>query len=165
MLDSIFKRRSIRAYTSEPVSPEDISKLLEAAMAAPSARNDRPWHFVAVTNRETLDSLAGAHPYAKMLRTATAAIAVCADPSISSDYWVQDCAAATENILIRAAALGLGTCWLGCHPKEDRKKRVREVLGIPEKIEVLSLIAVGHPDEHKEARTQYDPDRDHRERW
>jgi nitroreductase len=165
MVDLILKRRSIRKYTSEPVTDDQMRSLLEAAMAAPSARNDRPWHFVAVRDRETLDRLADAHPYAKMLKAATAAVAVCADPGISSDYWVQDCAAATENILIAAVALGLGTCWLGCHPKEDRKQKVREVLGIPGDVEVLSLIAVGHPDEQKEARTQYDPARDHPERW
>jgi nitroreductase len=100
-----------------------------------------------------------------MLFTATAAIAVCGQIDISPDYWIQDCSAATENILVAAAALGLGTCWLGMHPREDRLEAVGSVLGIPDGIGILSLIAVGHPAEEKEARTQYDGERVHRERW
>ena len=164
-VDIILSRRSIRKYTDEPVSEEAMTSLLEAGMAAPSGRNLKPWHFVAVTSRETLDRLAEAHPYGKMLLTATAAIAVCGQIDISPDYWIQDCSAATENILVAAAALGLGTCWLGMHPREERVEAVSSVLGIPEGIGILSLIAVGHPDEEKEARTQYDGDRVHRERW
>jgi nitroreductase len=164
-VDIILSRRSIRKYTDKPVSDEMMTSLLEAGMAAPSSRNLKPWHFVAVTSRETLDRLAEAHPHGKMLFTATAAIAVCGQIDISPDYWIQDCSAATENILVAAAALGLGTCWLGMHPREDRLEAVGSVLGIPDGIGILSLIAVGHPAEEKEARTQYDGERVHRERW
>jgi nitroreductase len=134
-------------------------------MAAPSGKNLKPWHLVTVTERRVLDELAEAHPYGKMLKEATAAIAVCGDISVSPDYWIQDCSAATENVLIAAAALGLGTCWLGCHPREERVSAIRKVLGIPDDIGILSLIAVGYPAEKKESRTQYDPDRDHRQAW
>ncbi len=164
-LSFIFARRSIRAYTSEPVAEADIKALLEAAMAAPTAANKRPWHFVVVTEREVLDALAEAHPYGSMLAQATLAVAVCADPSISERYWVQDCSAATENLLVAAASLGLGAVWLGCHPKDERKTPVREVLGIPDTTEVLSLLSIGHPDEVKPARTQYDEGRVHWQRW
>jgi nitroreductase len=164
-LEPIFARRSIRQYTAEPVKPEEIQALLEAGMAAPSASNRRPWHMVTVTKRETLVALAQAHPYGKMTAQAAVVIAVCGDPSISPRYWVQDCAAATENILVAATALGLGSVWLGCHPNEDRERPIRRVLGIPEGIGVLSLISIGRPAEKKPPRTQYDASRDHRDRW
>ncbi len=163
-LKIIFSRRSIRQYTAEPVSEADIHSLLEAGMAAPSASNLKPWHFVVVTDRELLKALAAAHPHGKMLAQAAVAIAVCGDPAISN-FWVQDCSAATENILIAVAGLGLGGVWLGCHGRPEREQAIREVLGIPPNIGVLSLLSIGHPAEQKEARTQYDPDRVHANRW
>ncbi len=163
-LDVIFARRSIRKYTDEPVSEQDITALLEAGMAAPSGSNRKPWHFVVVTDKKVLKALADAHPYGKMLAGAALAIAVCGDPSIS-DWWVQDCTAATENILIAVAALGLGGVWLGCHGRPEREQAVRKVLGIPAEIGVLSLLSIGHPAEEKEARTQYDLARVHRNGW
>jgi nitroreductase len=164
-IDNILARRSIRRYTGEPVEEDDIRKILEAAMAAPSSRNRKPWHFVVVTERETLRKLAGAHPYGKMLSEAGAAVAVCGDTDISPDYWVQDCSASTENILIAVSALGLGAVWLGCHPRAERVDAIRKVLGIPENTGVLSLISIGRPAEQKDPRTQYDGDRVHRESW
>ena len=134
-------------------------------MAAPSARNTRPWHFVVVRGRERLDALAEAHPHAAMLRQATLCIAVLGDPEPMGEYWIQDCAAATENILLAATAQGLGSCWLGMHPRQERKDAVRPLLGIPDSMEILSLIALGHPAEKKEPRTQYDESRVHRESW
>jgi nitroreductase len=163
-LDIIFSRRSIRVYTDDPVSKADIQSLLEAGMAAPSASNRKPWHFVVVTERDTLRALAAAHPFGKMLASAAMAIAVCGDPAIS-DWWVQDCSAATENILVAAAGLGLGAVWLGCHGRPERERAVRGVLGIPERIGVLSLLSLGRPGEEKGARTQYDPVRVHRGDW
>jgi nitroreductase len=160
----IFSRRSIRVYTDESVSEADLQSLLEAGMAAPSASNRKPWHFVIVTDRETLRALAKAHPYGKMLSRAGAAIAVCGDPRVST-WWVQDCSAATENILIAAAALGLGAVWLGSHGNPERERAIRGVLGIPDSIGVLSLLSIGHPAEEKEARTQYDARRVHQDRW
>jgi nitroreductase len=164
-LESIFARRSIRQYTDEPVTAKEIQTLLEAGMAAPSASNRRPWHLVTVTDRETLVALGRAHPYGKMTAGAGVAIAVCGDPSVSPKYWVQDCSAVTENILIAATALGLGSVWLGCHPNADRAEAVRRILHIPDEIGVLSLISIGRPGESKPARTQYDPACDHREHW
>ncbi|MBN1813363.1 MAG: nitroreductase family protein [Anaerolineae bacterium] len=164
LIETIFSRRSIRKYTSEPVSEADVKTLLEAAMAAPSASNNKPWHFIVVTQRETLDALADAHPYGKMLAQAPLCIAVCGDPGIS-DYWAQDCSAATENLLVAVAALGLGAVWLGVHPRGDRLTSVRRILGIPETIFPLNLISIGHPAEEKEPRTQYDEARVHRNQW
>jgi len=164
MLDTIFARRSIRQYTSEPVSKEQIKKLLEAAMAAPSAGNRKPWHFVVVTDRAKLDALTR-HPRGKMLAQATLAIVVCADAKLSEMFWVQDCSAATENILLAATALGLGSVWLGVHPNPEREAAVREVLGVPAGIAVLNVISIGHPAEKKEPRTQYDESRVHVNGW
>ena len=133
-------------------------------MAAPSANNRQPWHFVVVTDRAKLDTLAARHPHGKMLAQAPLAIAVCGDPEISR-FWEQDCSAAVENILLAATALGLGSVWLGVHPREDRELEVAEVLGVPEKIGVLNLISIGHPAETREPRTQYDESRVHRNGW
>ena len=163
-LKMIFARRSIRRYTGEAVTDAQIRALLEAGMAAPSASNQKPWHFVVVTDKETLQALADAHPYGKMIGTAALGIAVCGDPA-KSDWWVQDCTAATENILIAVAGLGLGGVWLGCHGKPDREQAVRDVLGIPKRIGVLSLLSIGHPAEEKEARTQFDASRVHENGW
>lgn len=164
-LESIFARRSIRAYTGEPVRRDVLVKLLEAGMAAPSSRNQRPWHFVVIQDRATLEKLAAVHPHGTMLREAAAAIAVCGDTTIAPDFWIQDCSAATENILVAVAALGLGAVWLGCHPREDRVAAIRPVLGIPPHVGILSLISIGHPGEKKEPRTQFDAQRVHDEKW
>lgn len=163
-LGMIFARRSIREYTGEPLAPQDVQALLEAGMAAPSASNRKPWHLVVVDDRATLCALADAHPFGKMLAHAALAIAVCGDPAVS-DWWVVDCAAATENILIAAAGLGLGAVWLGAHGRPEREQAIRGVLGIPATIGVLSLLSIGHPAESKEPRTQFDPARVHRGQW
>lgn len=165
LIQTIFARRSVRAYTDAPISEENIKTLLEAAMAAPSASNLKPWHFVVVSDRQALIGLAEAHPYAKMLFQAPLCVAVCGDTSISERYWVQDCSAATENLLLAATALGLGSVWLGVYPRPERIAVVRKFLGLPEAVVPLNLIAIGYPAEEKEPRTQYNATRVHRERW
>ncbi len=139
--------------------------MLEAAMAAPSASNRKPWHFIVVTNRKALDTLGKVHPYGKMLLEASCCIAVVGDTKISPRYWVQDCSAATENLLLAATALGLGAVWLGVYPREDRIGAVRRVLKIPVSMMPLNLISIGHPAEIKEPRTQYDRERVHQNLW
>jgi len=164
-IDNLFARRSIRTYTSEPVTDVQVETLLQAAMAAPSAGDRQPWHLIVVRDAATRAALAQAHPYAGMLAQSPVCIVPCGDPAIDALFWVQDLSAATENILMAATALGLGTVWCGVHPREDRAAAVREILGIPKAIIPLCLIAVGHPDEDKEPRTQYNAARVHRERW
>jgi nitroreductase len=165
LIQTIFARRSIRQYTSEPVSEEQIQTLLEAAMAAPSASNRKPWQFIVVTDRGTLDALAEAHPHGKMLFDAPLCISVCGDLTEMERYWVQDCSAATENLLLAAVALGLGAVWLGVYPRDERVAAVRQILALPDQITPLNLISIGHPAEEKRPRTQFDGDRVHRERW
>jgi nitroreductase len=164
-LSTLFSRRSVRKYSGEPVSEADVKALLEAGMAAPSASNRKPWHFVAVTERTQLDRLAEIHPYGNMLASAGLCIGVCGDRDVSPDFWVQDCSAATENILVAATMLGLGAVWLGAHPRAERERDLKQFLGIPDNVGLLCLIAVGHPAERPAARTQYDEPRVHRGRW
>ena len=165
LIKTIFARRSIRKYTAEPVDKKAVKTLLEAAMAAPSSSNRQPWHFVVITDRDLLDRLARAHPYGKMLFDASLCIAVCGDTKISDRSWVQDCSAATENLLLAAVALGLGAVWLGVYPRESRINPIRKILGIPQNVIPLNLISIGHPAETKEPRTQYDEQRVHHEQW
>jgi nitroreductase len=165
LIDTIFSRRSIRKYTEEPVSEEEIKTILEAAMAAPSGHNSKPWHFVVITERETLIRLAKVHKYGKMLNEAPLCISVCGDQSVSESFWVQDCSAATENLLLAVTALDLGAVWCGVHPSQDMVKDISKILGIDAPFVPLNLIAIGHPAEEKESRTQYDEDRIHREKW
>ena len=126
-LQIIFSRRSIRAYTGEPVSEADITSLLEAGMAAPSAMNRQPWHLVAVTDKQALQALADAISRGGILPDAGLAIVVCGDPSVSA-FWLSDCGAASENILVAAAGLGLGGLWMGCQGRADRAPRMGETI-------------------------------------
>jgi nitroreductase len=160
----IFARRSIRQYTGEPVSEEDIISLLEAGMAAPSAANRKPWRFLVIDDRQMLQAIAAAPPYGRTVPGAALAIVVCGDPAVS-DWWLQDCSAATENILVAAAGLGLGAVWLGCHGRAEREQPIRQALGIPDEIGMASVLSIGHPAEEKEPRTQYDPAHVHRNCW
>lgn len=163
-IDTICARRSIRKYQDKPVEKEKIETLLKAAMAAPSAMNNRPWEFVVVTQPEGMDALRGALLFGK--HNAPAAIIVCGNMSIfrnpaASKFWVQDCSAATENILLAAVTLGLGTVWLGVYPVHQFSKRITRVFGLPAYIKPMSVVYVGYPAEEKSPRTQYNPDRVH----
>jgi nitroreductase len=165
VIEAILARRSIRRYTDEPVSEEHLRKLLEAAMSAPSGKNLKPWHFVVVTGRGTLDRLGDITRSWGMLKEAPLAVAVCGDPAISEDYWDQDSVAAVENLLVAVSMLGLGAVWLGCHPLEERVAPTREILGIPDTVVPIAVLSIGHAAEEKEPRTQYDEERVHRENW
>ena len=165
MLDTLFARRSIRKYTAEPVSEEQVRTILEAAMAAPSGSNLQPWHFVVVRDRAMLRHLADTHQWAKMAADAALVIVVCGDAELSSRHWVEDCSAATENLLLAVTALGLGAVWVALYPSDERQECVREMLDIPSKMGVLCLVPIGHPAEEKPPRTQYDEARVHSERW
>lgn len=168
-VEAILRRRSIRKYTEQPISEELFTGLLEAGMCAPSAGNERPWHFIVITERVLLDGITEFHDHAQMLKQAPAAIIVCADLTCDKypgmKYWVQDCAAATENILLAAQEKGLGTCWLAVYPREDRMSGMKRLLGLPEHIMPISAIAVGYPAETKSPHSRYDASRVHRNRW
>ncbi len=168
-LDTIYSRRSVRAFTGEAVLREDLIRILKAAMAAPSAVNIQPWAFVVVTDRRTLDELCERLPYAKMLDRAGAAIVVCGIPDkddvFSKDYWIMDCSAASENILLACHALGLGAVWTAVHVDQERITNVRKILGIPEKIVPLNVIPIGVPKEQGKALNKFKEENIHWERW
>lgn len=156
--EALQKRRSIRKYTDEPVSREDIDVLMHAAMSGPSAVNRMPWEFYAVSNPDILNKLQNAARFSKM--NAPLAIVVCGNksrmlPMQLEPYWVQDCSAATENILLAAVDLGLGSVWCGIYPQKKAAERVSEALGLPDKIIPLNIIYIGHPAEEQPARDQY----------
>lgn len=166
-MNAIFQRRSIRKYTQDEVSETMIQQVLEAAMSAPSAANERPWQFVVVTQQEILTKLAGVSPYAGMTANAPVAIIVCGDLKRETvrGFWVQDCSAATENLLIEAEDLHLGAVWLGIYPLEDRMTYLRNVLNLPEHIVPFAMIPVGHPAETKTTPSRYDQSRVHSNTW
>jgi nitroreductase len=165
LLEVMYTRRSIREYTDEPVTDEQVETMLKAAMAAPSFQNLCPWHFVVVRKRKLLDKLAETHKYAHMLTKAPLAVAVCGDTEISERHWVEDTCAATQNLLLAVTAVGLGGVWISVYPNKKRMKYVGQMLDVPDDIEVLCLVAVGHPSEEQQAHTQYDPKRVHYDRW
>ena len=163
-LNFIFRRRSIRKYLETPVEPEKIDFLLQAGMAAPSAMNTKPWEFVVVTDADRLAALRKATPYSGY--QVPVVIAVCGNLGLTHNptrrlFWVQDCSAATENILLAASELGLATVWIGIHPISQFKNAVRKALQLPASVIPLSLIYIGYPAVEKESRSQYDPTRIH----
>ena len=166
-LEALMTRRSVRTYTDEPVSDDQLLKILAAGMQAPSAGNQQPWHFVVLRQREHLDTLAGVLPFGKMLRQAPLGIVVCADVGGEqhAGYWVQDCSAATQNILLASHALGLGAVWIGVHPRGELVTALRELLDLPETVTPLCAIAVGRPGEHPAPVDRFRQDRIHQERW
>jgi nitroreductase len=166
-MDLFFKRRSIRKYSGEPVSDSDVTFLLKAAMAAPSAGNEQPWEFIVVKDRPFLQKLSRVSPHASMTAEAAVAVVVCGDLSRErhKGFWVQDCSAAIENLLLAAASRGLGAVWLGIYPRQDRIDGLRALLGIPGNVIPLAMIAVGHPGETKPPADRYDPARVHYESW
>jgi len=167
-MQALFSRRSIRTYTSEAVSAAAIEEMLEAAMSAPSAGNQQPWHFVVVTERKLLDRIPEFHPHSLMCREARLAVLVCGDPSLEkhAGYWSQDCAAATENLLVAVHAKGLGGVWVGVYPREERVVGFRKLLDIPEHVIPFAVVPIGHPAEQKPPRPdRYNKARIHKNRW
>jgi nitroreductase len=166
-LKAIHTRRSIRKYLDRPVPEELIQKLLAAAMQAPSARNQQPWHFVVIDDRKTLAAITNFMPNAAMAADAPLAILVCADLALekSEGYWVVDCAAAVENMLLAAHDAGLGAVWCGVYPREPRMQGLRRLMGLPENIMAHSLVVVGFPGEHVSPEDRYRSERVRRNRW
>jgi len=162
-IKNIMTRTSVRKYANEAVTKADIETMLRAGMAAPTAVNKQPWHFVVVTDREQLNALAAANRGTGMAAKAPLAIVVCGDmqktlSGIGQGFWVQDCSAATENILLAANALGLGGVWTGLYPNEERANAVRDVLKAPEHIVPLCVIVIGHPAETPTPKDKWKPE-------
>ena len=168
ILEYIKRRRSIRKYRDEPVPRDLLEQLLQAAMAAPSASNKRPWEFVVVTESSRLAALRRGLVLGRY--TAPAAIIVCGNmrrtyPKPARDFWIEDCSAASQNILLAASGLGLGAIWIGVYPLRLFMAHVSRVLGLPRHVHPLGVIHVGFPAESKPARTQYEQRRVHWQQW
>lgn len=169
-LDTIFARKSVRAYTEQNVTPEQVELLLKAAMAAPSGINLQPWRFVVVRDAATKEILAGS--FNKMITQAPVAIVVCGETlwnrngtTVPNKNWTADCAAATENLLLAAEAIGLGAVWTACYPYEDRMNPVREALLLPESVCPYCVVPVGYPAGDTPPKDKWKPENIHYERW
>lgn len=168
VLTAIRTRRSVRQFTGETVSDDQLDVLLRAAMAAPSASNGQSWRFVTVTEREQLDRLASATTFAKPLRSAPLGIVVCADRlelRYPVPFWVIDCSAAIQNLLLAAHAEGLGAVWIGVHPIPPFRRAVRRIIQAPPTVVPHSMIAIGHPLALPEPVDRFRPEWVHREKW
>jgi nitroreductase len=166
-IEALMTRRAVREFTPEPVSEDQIETMLRAAMHAPSACNQQPWHFIVVTKRERLDAIAGVHPYAQMLKQAPLSIIVCGDLTLETcpGNWAIDCSAAMENLLLAAHAVGLGGVWVGIHPVEQRVKDFRALLGLPAFATPLCLAAIGRPAGPLPKVDRFKQERIHRDAW
>ena len=169
-IQTIMTRPSVRAFLDKPVPEEIVERLLRAAMAAPSAKNSRPWAFVLIRDRAELEKLGAALPNAKMTATAPLALAICGLmdktlPGEAREYWIQDCAAATENFLLAVHALGLGAVWTGVHPISERIAILKETLCLPDGVEPFCLIPFGWPAGPVDAKDKWDPAVVHSDVW
>jgi nitroreductase len=168
LYDGLLTRRSIRRFTGERTEDENIFKMIRAGMFAPSANDTRPWHFIIVDDKEIMKKIMEVHPYSSMLKKASHAIVVCGDEKLQNGpgYYLLDCSAATQNILLAAHALGLGAVWLGVEPKNDRKKAIKEIFGLPVHINPLSIVAVGVPVKIPERiPARFEPGKIRRNKW
>lgn len=169
VIDNIMTRTSIRQFTNQPIAKDTLISIVKAGMAAPSAVNLQPWSFIVIDEPEALKRLNEVHPHAN-LKTATASIVVCGlldktDNETVRAYWVQDCSAATENILLAAHAYGIGAVWCGVYPNEERIPSVKEVLEIPENVMPLNIITMGYPAENPEPKDKFKTDNIHYQKW
>lgn len=171
-MNMIFKRTSVRKYKTEPVSPEQVELLLKAGMAAPSAMNVQPWEFIVVQDRKNLNKIMEIHPYSSMLKEAPLAIIVCANTEKAAyegfaekKYWLQDCSAATQNIMLQAAEMDLGSVWLGTYPKEEIYQPISKIFNLPNNVVPVTIIALGHPDEEVKPKDKFNKAKIHYEKW
>ena len=168
VMNAILERRSIRKYTDKIISKETIKKILKAAMSAPSAGNEQPWQFIVLNDKNILDGITKVHPYSQMLKQASHAIVICGDmkfKKFDEDFWIQDCSAAAENILVMSQALGLGAVWLGVYPAKERVEGIVKLLNLPEQIVPFCVISLGYPGEEKPVTDRYNEERVHWSKW
>ena len=167
-INAVLTRRSVRSYNEKNISDQVIKELLNAAFCAPSAGNQQPWQFIVINDKDTLNKIPGLlHPSSVMLKKANKALLVCGDLSFEKHkgYWMVDCAAATQNILITARALDLGACWLGIYPREERMNNLSQLFKTPDHIIPFALISLGYTDEEQNKEDRYDNDRVHHNNW
>lgn len=161
-MNEIFKRRSIREYTDKRISDEDIDLIIKAGMNAPSANNARPVSYLVVDDRAKLEFLSAVNQYGKMLKNASHAIIICVKET--SSFWPQDAAAATQNILLEATSLGIGSCWLGLYPK-DLESEIKKYFNLPDELRAFSIISLGYAKEERKENDFYEKERIHFNIW
>ncbi len=166
-LTAIFTRRSVRKYSEEPVSDATVKLLLQAAMAAPSAKNAQDWEFIVIRDKKTLAQIPGFHPFSKQIPTAQVAIVVCGNTKLEAakGHWIPDASNASMNILLAAHSLGLGAVWTTFYPYEDRTAGIRKLLGLPDHIMPLNIIPLGYPVEKRAYQDRFNPAKVHYEKW
>lgn len=168
--NNIISRTSVRQFLQQPIENNKVDAILHAAMSAPSACNKQPWRFIVITQKDTLVKIAQGFPTSHMAKEAPLAIAVCGDksaflPEESTDYWVEDTSAASENILLAANALGLGAVWTGIYPLHERVEKLRLILHIPETVIPMGLIIIGYPLKEQQPKDKWKPEYVHYEKW
>lgn len=169
VINNIMTRTSVRHFTDKTIAADTLETILKAGMAAPSAVNAQPWDLIVVTDRDMLDRLNAVKPHLN-LETATAAIIVCGNMNramqgFGREYWIQDCSAVTENILLATHALGLGAVWCGVYPNPDVYPAVTTILGLPEEAIPLNIISMGYPAEEQHPKDKWDPSKVHYQHW
>lgn len=166
-LEAIHTRRSVRKYTEDPISEEQTREILAAGMTAPSAGNAQPWQFVVVDDPAVLKKVPDLNPYAPMASKAPLGILVCGDLSLEKypGFWVQDCSAAIQNMLLAARALGLGGVWTGIHPVEQRTESFTKLFNLPDTVIPLGFLVFGHPLVEQKRSDRFREDRIHRNTW
>lgn len=167
IFETIFTRRSIRKFTDQAISEADITAVLEAAMSAPSAGNSQPWEFIVVREQAGRDAIATCTPYAGMAPHAPVCIVICADTTREkhAGFWVQDCSAAMQNLLLAARAKGIGSVWIGLHPVAERSLAAQKAFGLPEHVQPLGVAVLGYPEQKFTEQNRYDAAKIHSEKW
>lgn len=163
VIDVIHSRKSVRNYTDQIVSRDQLKTLVRAGMAAPTAMNRQPWFFVLVDDKEILNELGDILMFGKMLKDASAAIVVCGDMrrvySLLPEYWIQDCSAATQNILLAAEGIGLGAVWIGVYPRKRLSRQIQSILNLPRRYVPFNVISIGYPTGEDKPKDKFDEDR------
>lgn len=166
-LSWLFSRRSIRKYSEKTIAESDIDTILRAGMYAPSAVNRQPWHFIVTSDAELFGKIMEIHPNARFLGGASHAILVCGDEKLQHDdgYYLADCGAATQNILLSAHMLGIGSCWIGIFPRLERAEHFSKLFGLPSHVKPFALVSLGYPAEEKQTPERFNREKIHYDRW
>ncbi|MGL4344632.1 MAG: nitroreductase family protein [Cellulosilyticaceae bacterium] len=165
VLHAIQSRRSIRQFKSDAIPEDMVSTILEAGFYAPTGHNKQPWHFVVINDAHTFEQIMAIHPYTIMLKTAPLAILVCADTSLSPTLWQDDCGAATQNMLLAAYSLGLGSVWCGVRNDPTLVDGFKNLFSLPQNITPYSLVVLGYTDVDKSAPNRFQTERIHYNTW
>ncbi len=169
-VEIIQSRASVRQFTTQKPSEEQIETLLRCAFSAPTAMNRQPWHFLVIDDPTLLKQIGEQFPYSRVANNCQVCFIPCGDMTIAMEgyareFWIQDVSAATENLLLAAHSIGLGGVWTGLYPDLDRVNQLKALLGLPEHITPLCIVPIGYPAENPEVKDKYKAERIHRNLW